>query len=116
MQWALVAGLFAILGHNYPIWLKFKGGKGGATGLGVLLAVAWPVALLCAVTWLFIAIVSRYSSLATITTAISAPIYAYFVATEYHALLIGIMAASVLIRHKSNIERLLKGEESKIKL
>ena len=116
VQGSLIAGLFALLGHNYPIWLKFKGGKGGATGLGVLLTTAWPVALLCAITWLPIVMLTRYSSLATITTAILAPVYAYFLASEYHAIVIGIMAINVLIRHKSNIERLLKGEESKSKL
>jgi len=116
MQGALLAGLFTVLGHNYPIWLKFKGGKGAATGFGVLLVTSWQVALLCAVTWLLIAIVSRYSSLASLTATVLAPIYAYFFATQYHVFFIGLIAVCILIRHQSNIKRLLKGEESKIKI
>lgn len=116
LQGALVAGLFAVLGHNYPVWLKFKGGKGIGAGFGVLLAITWQVALLCGITWLLVAIIFRYSSLASIIVTVLAPIYAYFFATDYHAITIGLMALSVLIRHKANIERLLKGKESKIKI
>jgi len=116
MQGALLAGLFAVSGHNYPIWLKFKGGKGIAAGFGVLLVTTWHVALLCGITWLFIAIIFRYSSFASLTATILAPVYAYFFATEYHALIIGILAISIFIRHKANIEKLWKGKEPKIKI
>ena len=116
MQGALLAGLFAVLGHNYPIWLKFKGGKGIATGFGVLLITTWQVALLCGITWLLMAIILRYSSLASLTATMLAPVYAYFFATEYHVVIIGIITISIFIRHKANIKRLCEGKESKIKI
>jgi len=116
MQGALIAGLFAVLGHNYPIWLKFKGGKAIATGFGVLLVASWQVALLCGITWLIIAIIFRYSSLASLTATLLAPIYAYFFATKFHAVIIIFMAISIFIQHRGNIGRLLRGKESKIKI
>jgi len=116
MQGALIAGLFAVLGHNYPIWLKFKGGKAIAAGFGVLLITSWQIALLCGITWLIMAIIFRYSSLASLTATFLAPIYAYFFATKFHASIIVIMAISIFIQHRGNIGRLLKGKESKIRI
>jgi glycerol-3-phosphate acyltransferase PlsY len=111
---AVLAGGAAVLGHCYPVWLKFKGGKGFATFLGTLLAIAWPVALACGATWLLMAAVFRFSSLASLTAAILAPIFAYFLADLQRAELAAFMAVIVLIRHHQNIARLFKGEEAKI--
>lgn len=111
---AVLAGGAAVLGHCFPVWLKFKGGKGFATFLGVLLAIAWPVALACGVTWLAMAAVFRFSSLASLTATILAPVFAYFLADLQRAELAAFMAVIVLIRHHQNIARLFKGEEAKI--
>jgi len=110
----LAAGFWAVMGHNFPIWLKFKGGKGVATTLGVLLATAWPVGLAAIATWLATAAVFRYSSLAALIALAAAPAYAWYFATPQHAILAGLLATLAWIRHHENIRRLLKGEESKI--
>jgi acyl phosphate:glycerol-3-phosphate acyltransferase len=112
----LFAGLFAVLGHNYPIWIGFKGGKGVATACGVLLAISWPVAVLCFTTWLIIVIISKYSSLASLIATLSAPIYAYFFMTNSSMFMMIILVIIIFISHRANIIRLLRGEESKIKL
>lgn len=75
---ALIAGTAGVLGHNFPVWLKFKGGKGVAATLGMLLATCWQAGLLSCVTWLVMALVFRYSSLSALTALILAPVYAYF--------------------------------------
>jgi len=110
----LAAGFWAVMGHNFPIWLKFKGGKGVATTLGVLLATAWPVGLAAIATWLATAAIFRYSSLAALIALAAAPAYAWAFATPQHAILAGLLATLAWIRHHENIRRLLKGEESKI--
>jgi len=110
----LAAGFWAVMGHNFPIWLKFKGGKGVATTLGVLLATAWPVGLAAIATWIATAAIFRYSSLAALIALAAAPAYAWVFATPQHALLAGLLAALAWARHHENIRRLLKGEESKI--
>ena len=116
MQGVLLVGLFAILGHNYPIWLKFKGGKGIATAFGVLLMVSWQIALLCALVWLIMAITFRYSSLASLSATLFAPIFALMFMTRGDALVIAILSLNILFSHRANILRLLRNEESKIKL
>ncbi len=110
----LAAGFWAVMGHNFPVWLKFKGGKGVSTTLGVLLATAWPVGLAVIATWLVVAFVFRYSSLAALMGLAAAPVYAWFFATPQHALLAALLAVVAWARHHENIRRLLNGSETKI--
>jgi glycerol-3-phosphate acyltransferase PlsY len=110
----LAAGFWAVMGHNFPVWLKFKGGKGVATTIGVLLAISWPVGLAAIATWLATAAVFRYSSLAALLALAAAPVYAWFFATPQITLLAALLGILVWARHHQNIRRLLKGEESKI--
>lgn len=110
----LVAGLAAFLGHLFPVWLRFKGGKGIATGLGVLLAVSWKAALAAAIIWLVVAAAFRYSSLASLAASVVAPVVLWFVGTPAEALTFAIMAALTFIMHRANIARLMSGTESKI--
>jgi glycerol-3-phosphate acyltransferase PlsY len=110
-----VAGGGAFLGHLFPVWLKFKGGKGVATFFGVLLAAAWPVGMLAGATWLVVAFLLRFSSLAALTAAALAPIYAYVLDRPYDTVVLALfMALLVYVRHSANIQRLLKGEEPRI--
>lgn len=111
---ALWAGLGAFLGHLFPAWLGFKGGKGVATYLGVLIGLAWQVALIFAVVWLVMAFLFRYSSLAALTAAIVVPIALYFLSTPQIAALFVVMSIIVFIKHRGNISRLLAGTEGKI--
>ena len=111
---AVFAALGAFLGHLFPVWLGFKGGKGGATALGVALALAWPAALAAAATWLLTAAISRISSLATLTTALLAPLYMYFLSGPLTALLAVILGILMFIMHRANIARLLSGTEPRI--
>ncbi len=113
---ALIAGLAAIIGHLFPVWLKFKGGKGVATGLGVLLALHWPTGLCVAIMWLLVARLSRYSSLAAILAFLQAPIYALATDAPEFALPFATIALLILFTHCANLQRLLKGEESMINL
>jgi acyl phosphate:glycerol-3-phosphate acyltransferase len=108
------AGLGAFLGHLFPVWLGFKGGKGVATYLGVLTALAWQVALIFAVVWLAVAFLFRYSSLAALTAAVVVPIALYVLSTPEIAGLFVLMSLIVFIKHRANIARLLAGTESKI--
>jgi glycerol-3-phosphate acyltransferase PlsY len=110
----LIAGLAAVIGHNFPIWLKFKGGKGVATTLGVLIATSWPVGLLCILTWLGTAVIFRYSSLAALASLVAAPVYMYYLDDLHHVWMAAILAVLSIVRHHENICRLIKGEESKI--
>ncbi len=112
---ALAAGLFSILGHCFPVWLKFQGGKGVATTLGMFLALAPYTGLVAIGTWLVMAALFRISSLAALIAMISTPVSAYVI---YHNPVLAsvslFVAAFVWYRHKTNIQRLLKGEEPKI--
>jgi glycerol-3-phosphate acyltransferase PlsY len=110
----LVAGLGAFLGHLFPVWLGFKGGKGIATGLGVLLTVSWQAAIAVAIIWLAVAAVSRYSSLASLIASAVAPIILWFIGTPSAALLFLVLAALTFVMHRGNIARLWQGTESKI--
>ena len=110
----LVAGFAAVIGHNFPVWLRFRGGKGVATTLGVLLAVAWPVGLLACLTWLVVAALFRYSSLAALVAIMAAPFTMQWLADGPRMGLAAALAVLAIVRHQANIRRLLKGEESKI--
>ena len=110
-----LAGGAAFLGHLFPVWLKFKGGKGVSTFLGTLLAAAWPVGLAAAATWLIVAFLFRISSLAALVAVALAPAVALLVGRPHAiALLALFMALLVYVRHAENIRRLLKGEEPRI--
>jgi len=114
---ASIAVVAAVLGHVFPVWLSFKGGKGVATGVGVLLAYAWPVAVAAIVTWLVVALVSRYSSLAALAATALAPFYTWLFIRDLGSTFVVLAIAIVIIaRHATNIARLLRGEESRISL
>jgi glycerol-3-phosphate acyltransferase PlsY len=110
----LVAGFAAVLGHNFPVWLGFKGGKGVATTLGTLAAVAWPAAVAACATWLVVAFVFRISSLSALVALALSPGYALYFAGPEYALMAAGLAILGFIRHKANIIRLIRGEEPKI--
>jgi glycerol-3-phosphate acyltransferase PlsY len=110
-----LAGGSAFLGHLFPVWLGFKGGKGVATFFGTLLAAAWPVGLLAGATWILMAAVLRISSLAALTAAVLAPLYVMLTGRPWPvAVLTVFMGVLIFIRHAANIRRLLKGEEPRI--
>lgn len=111
---ALLAGLSAFLGHIYPVWLGFRGGKGVATYLGVLAPVAWPAAIVFAVAWLIVAAVTRYSSLAALVATVAAPLTLFWMGYVDGAVLFGLMTLVIYFKHAQNIARLLKGTESRI--
>ena len=112
---AAAAGGAAFLGHLFPVWLSFKGGKGVATFLGTLLAAAWPVGLAAAATWIVVARLFKISSLAALVAAALAPAYAVLVGRPWPITALAlIMAALIYVRHIPNISRLLKGEEPRI--
>jgi len=111
---AAVAGLFAVLGHNFPVWLNFKGGKGVATTLGVLLAVSWPVGVAACATWLVVAAIFRYSSLAALVALALSPFYALIWSDSWVTVTALILAVLAIIRHRANIQRLVTGAEPKI--
>jgi acyl phosphate:glycerol-3-phosphate acyltransferase len=114
IDFAIVAGLTAVIGHNFPLWLRFQGGKGVATTLGTLLAISWQVGLAACVTWAVIAAVFRYSSLAALVALAASPFYAWYLGSEKVAVLAALLAILAIIRHQENIKRLFKGEEGKI--
>jgi glycerol-3-phosphate acyltransferase PlsY len=112
---AAIAGGAAFLGHLFPVWLKFKGGKGVATFFGVLLAGAWPAGLLAGATWIAIAVLFRLSSLAALCAAALAPLYMLAGDQPYAYLILSVvMGVLIFVRHRANIGRLLKGQEPKI--
>jgi glycerol-3-phosphate acyltransferase PlsY len=109
-----LAGLAAVLGHLFPVWLKFKGGKGVATALGVLFAMAWPVAVFAALIWLAVAVLTRYSSLAALVATAMAPVAMWYIAGAFDAAIVLVICGLLWIRHHENIRRLLRGAEPKI--
>jgi len=110
----LVVGTAAVLGHLFPVWLGFRGGKGVATGLGVLLAAAWPVGLACCAVWLLAAKLLKMSSAAALTAFAAAPLFALVLSSADHALMALLIAVLVFWRHEANIRRLLAGTEPRI--
>ena len=110
-----LAGGAAFLGHLFPVWLGFKGGKGVATALGIMLVAAWPVGLLAAATWILMLLGLRISSLAALTAAVLSPLYAKVLHTDRPVwMLIVFAAVLVVLRHRANIDRLLKGQEPRV--
>ncbi|MCA3415641.1 MAG: glycerol-3-phosphate 1-O-acyltransferase PlsY [Roseomonas sp.] len=110
----VVVGTAAVLGHLFPVWLGFRGGKGVATGLGVLLAAAWPVGLACCAVWLVAAKLLKMSSAAALTAFAAAPLFALVLSSADHALMALLIAVLVFWRHEANIRRLLAGTEPRI--
>ncbi len=110
----LAAAAGAILGHLYPVWLKFRGGKGVATYLGGLIGLAWPAALAFAVVWLGVAWTTRYSSAAALAATAVSPLVALAIGLDEVAVVFAALAALVWFKHSANIGRLLKGDEPKI--
>jgi acyl phosphate:glycerol-3-phosphate acyltransferase len=113
---ALVAAGCATIGHMFPVWLGFRGGKGVATALGVLIPLSWPVALVSTVLWLAIVLVFHYSSLAALVAAVAGAVAAALLADRPTALLVAGIALLIILRHHANIRRLLAGTESRISL
>lgn len=111
---AMAAGLGAFLGHLYPVWIGFKGGKGVATYLGVLIAMSWQGAVAFAVVWLGMALVFRFSSLAALTAAVTVPLVLLRLGMVPLAILFAAMSVIIFIKHRANISRLLSGTESRI--
>jgi glycerol-3-phosphate acyltransferase PlsY len=111
---ALAAGLGAFLGHLFPVWLRFRGGKGVATYIGLLLGLYWPGALVFCAIWLMVACASRYSSLAALAASAVAPLAMWFSGVGDTALLFLLLTILLWIMHRANIRRLLAGSEGKI--
>jgi glycerol-3-phosphate acyltransferase PlsY len=118
---AFVAGIFAFLGHCFPVWLGFRGGKGVAVMIGVLLGLCWPVGLIFCAVWLVIAFAQKYSSLSALTAAVTAPIFAYVAGLldwtadgGKFAAVAAVLALILIIKHRANIQRLIAGTEPKI--
>ena len=110
----LLAGTMAVIGHNFPVWLRFKGGKGVATTLGMMCASVPLVGLMACATWLAVAALFRYSSLAALAALALAPAYAALVGQWEAAVAFAILGVLGWIRHHANLRRLLRGEEPKI--
>ncbi len=111
---AQIAGFAAFLGHCYPVWLRFAGGKGVATFLGLLLALAWPVGIAACLTWLATAVLMRISSLAALVAAVAAPLWMLILGQGGAVALAIALAALILWRHRGNIARLRAGTEPRI--
>lgn len=109
-----LAGIAAFVGHVFPVWLGFKGGKGVATYIGAMLAINWAVGLIFCAVWLFIAATRRISSLAALTAAATAPIFAYVLSGPHLAAGAALMTLLLFFRHKENVIRLLSDTEPKI--
>jgi len=111
---AMAAGLGAFLGHLFPVWLKFKGGKGVAIFIGLLIAFAWPVALgFCAI-WLMVAAATRYSSLSALIASAATPAMLWAFGEAREAVLFAVLATALWVMHRANIGRLVAGTEGKI--
>ncbi len=111
---AQAAGLAAFLGHLFPVFIGFKGGKGVATFLGTLLALAFPIGLAVCATWAVVAAVTRYSSLSALIAAVAAPVWALIMGQGQVAVLCAVLAVLIIERHRANITRLMAGTEPRI--
>jgi acyl phosphate:glycerol-3-phosphate acyltransferase len=121
VRWMMLGAIFAVIGHVFPVWLQFRGGKGVATGLGVFIPICWQAVVAGVVLWLIIVLFWRYSSLGSIVAAAAMPVFIYVLYAPGHAppefVSLGAILISVLIlvKHRGNIERLIAGEESRLK-
>lgn len=122
IRWMMIAAVAAVIGHMFPIWLRFRGGKGVATGLGVFLPICWEAVAAGVVLWVLVVAFWRYSSLGSIAAAAALPVFVYLLYAPRHAppdiVTFGtaLVAILVLLKHRSNIQRLIAGEENKLKL
>ena len=114
MHAALAAGLGAFLGHCFPVWLRFKGGKGVATFLGVLLGLHWPTMLAAALIWIGSAVMTRYSSLSALIASAAAPLILLLLGRPEMAIVAAVLAAILWVRHRENLRRLSAGTEARI--
>jgi glycerol-3-phosphate acyltransferase PlsY len=111
---AMLAGLGAFLGHLFPVWLKFKGGKGVAVYIGILIGLFWPAAILFCAIWLVLAFALRYSSLSALTASVITPLFLWWFGQPALAALLAVLTLLLFYKHRENIERLLAGTEGKI--
>ena len=111
---SVVAGCAAFLGHIYPVWLGFKGGKAVATYFGILIAFAWPPGLIAGATWIAMAALFRYSSLASLTAALAGPVYFLLFGLDWLAIPVALCSVLIYWRHRGNIQRLLSGTEPRL--
>ncbi len=114
MDAGAAAAVGAFLGHLFPVWLGFKGGKGVATYIGVLLGLAWPAALVFGAVWIAVAAATRYSSLAALLASAAAPVFLWFTGEHSRAILFLLLTLALWIMHRANITRLVSGTEGKI--
>ena len=114
LEAAMVAAIAAFLGHIFPVWLRFKGGKGVATFLGLLFAFAWPAGLFFMAVWIAVAVVTRYSSASALTASALSPIVMLLLGHQNEAVLFALLAVILWVMHRANIQRLLAGTESRI--
>ena len=112
---AVIAAFGALVGHIFPVWLRFKGGKGISTYIGILLALAWPVGLLFCATWLVVALIFRMSSLSSLVAALLSPVYFVWVDQWQMVELSILLVILVFYAHRENIQRLLSGTEPHIR-
>ena len=121
VRWMMLGAIFAVIGHVFPVWLQFHGGKGVATGLGVFIPISWHAVVAAAILWFIVVLFWRYSSLGSIAAAAAMPVFVYVLYAPGHAppefVSFGTILIAVLIlaKHRSNIERLIAGEESRLK-
>jgi len=111
---AMLGGLGAFVGHISPVWLKFRGGKGVAVYIGILIGLFWPAAILFCVIWLAMAFTLRYSSLSALTASVITPLFLWWFAQAALAVLFAVLTLLLIIMHRENIKRLLAGTEGKI--
>ena len=115
INYAMIASIFVVLGHIFPVWLKFKGGKGVATAIGVFIAIDWALGSVFIITWIIVGLISRYSSLASLFAFILTPGYAWSMDAPIF-ITSCIISVIGIYRHTENIRRLISKEESKIRL
>src|SRR5260221_9059455 len=111
---AMLAGLGAFLGHIFPVWLKFRGGKGVAVYIGILIGLFWPAAIVFCLVWLSMAVALRYSSLSALTASVIAPLFLWWFGHPTLAALFAVLTLLLIYMHRENIKRLLAGTEGKI--